>query len=1340
MADLQVTLALLLENEAEIGRAMAAAGGKAGQDFSQRLTEETRKALDELVSRADRAAREVGIRFSRQNLRFETVSGEVVPQQVLDRLGRLNRNFDEARVAAEAFAAATRRESQSATRSLNLLEAAVEGVAISLTSRLTDAAGTALSSVRGLVSGFLELDGELRLAAAAAGEQGGYERLGKIVDQVGIEAAGTTKQVAELATSLVRAGFTVSEVEGALPGVVKGAEATGTSFEQFGEIVGNTLRGFGLEVDQTARVVDVLTNTANSSNASISGLGYTFEYTAPIAKALGVSLEDVAAATGLMANAGIQGSVAGTGLRTGLQKLQQAAGGASPEVMGLARGQERLAAVMRKLGATVVDSSGKMLPLEQVLLRLKAGLEKLNQADQVQLANILFGDEAGSKFLAITNQSSAAISKMFADIRNSTGATNTARTAMAGMGLELQQLTGTLDSLRNNLGGVLAAGLRPLVGLANAFVGAVSGLPTPVKNTAGAIVGLAIAATGATVAVAALNAVVGQIGGWVAMRAAISGAAAVITGPLGAGTVILLGLAAAAGVLFGTFRETDRTTKTLVQTMVALGVGVAILRGLAVAQALWNAQLLRTTILQGIVSAFSLKGLATLALAAGAGALAYKLVGDAIQVTGEETQALTEKASKLKGELTDLQKQLAEEKRLNMNTDDTQRRIEILELRLRQIEDPLELKVDVEKAKAKVKELEEQVKKLPTEDRRKPLMQAQLESAQRYQKVLEQIDQRQATTGSPVVRELGNNMREIETRIAELFSKKMSLPFTAKLKREEIDKEIALLERQRDLRKLRLRIELDAESAKAQYDNLSATMFEDQALGIDTSEMQAQLRPLQLLMRQLGLERIQNEKDLAATLDQREAKEAAKVRTAQEQLAAAKAKLEVEQAAAALADRAAGLESNRLRLVQQVADAYANLASAQASLIQSGFEVERSRNSQRLALAEKELQFLRDRGAAAGPIQAAEERIAAIKRDGEAIDFRATQATIAATTQRFEIERRVLALKQAAQVLEQQGAVRAAEQGVLQAQQQLIKLRTDALDKGLTPEQKAAIAEQIKLQEKGVGLSREQVVAEQQRLQALGVLFGLEQQTQEAQQQTVANQQRAAAAAKGWEESLGKALAGLDQAAGGTNRLAGDLERFYGFVQAGSGPVVQIVDAVRGLPQPLGAALDATQSLADGFTQANAQAQKLLETAGRLAKAPSARWAGGDVSPGNAYQVNELGTEAFLSRSGALSLISAPAFGTWSPPSAGMVLPAGLTARLEALGAFDGGMAPQLARSIAPAAPVGSSSGTGRQVAALARLQRSIDRLEGTMRSYSPTVTVTLPGNAGLLHTLQSFR
>jgi hypothetical protein len=210
-------------------------------------------------------------------------------------------------------------------------------------------------------------------------------------------------------------------------------------------------------------------------------------------------------------------------------------------------------------------------------------------------------------------------------------------------------------------------------------------------------------------------------------------------------------------------------------------------------------------------------------------------------------------------------------------------------------------------------------------------------------------------------------------------------------------------------------------------------------------------------------------------------------------------------------------------------------------------------------------------------------------------------------------------------------------------------------------------------------------------------------------------------------------LAAVDKAAAGVDRLK---QVFVGTIQAGNGPVEQIYAAASGLPEPLRNATDAANGLADGFATANAQANVLLQTVSKLANAPAARWAGGGVDPGGRYQVNELGVESFLSRSGALSLIHAPAYGSWSPPSPGMVLPAGLTSRLDAMGAFGGGPAPLLA-GMAPAA---GSGGAASQVAALGRLQRSIDALEGTMRTYRPEVTVNLPGNAGLLHTLTSIR
>ena len=576
------------------------------------------------------------------------------------------------------------------------------------------------------------------------------------------------------------------------------------------------------------------------------------------------------------------------------------------------------------------------------------------------------------------------------------------------------------------------------------------------------------------------------------------------------------------------------------------------------------------------------------------------------------------------------------------------------------------------------------------------------------------------------------DLAEIKKRTEELLARKISLPVGAP-EQKDIDKALDIYQRQIDLRKAGIKVAINREEALRQLNSLQGDIAAALSKGADPSKLRGQLLPLQIQIRNLDIERDKINKDLTATLERQVTAGGKRVLTAKEQLEVAKGNLTVEQARAGLAEKEAAQYTARLRYVQQAADAYVNLANAQAALTQSGFDVERSRNSNRLSLAERELQFLRERGASTGAIQAAEQRIAAIKRDGEGIEYRAMQASIEATAKRFEMERKVLELKQAAQFLEQQGAIRAADRAVLQERQQLLELRSKLADPSTTPLQKASINEQIKLQGESIKASQSLAGIERERMQNLGMIFGLERQTQEAQQSTVANQQRAAAAGKGWEESLGGALAKVDLAAAGVDRLQKVL---VGTIQGGNGPVERIYAVSSELPKPLQNATDAAKRLGDGFAAANEQAEVLLQTVSRLARAPAARWAGGGVEPGTSYQVNELGTESFLSRSGALSLIHAPAYGSWSPPSAGMVLPAGLTARLGAMGAFTGGApAPALA-GMAPAAGGGAAS----QAAALGRLQRSIDALEATMRTHRPELTVNLPGNAGLLHTLQSLR
>lgn len=1170
----EVGVSFLLENEAEIARIIAQSGGKIGKDFSDKLSAEGKKAFDQLVSSAEKAAQEVGAKFSKTDLRFRNNLGQFLTPKELEALAAANKSFKEAVDGVNKFRNAVEGAARSSERSFNLIEAAVEGVAISLTSRLTDAITTSLGGVKNLVSGFLDLDGELRLAAAAAGETGGYERLGAIVDKVGIEAAGTTKEVAQLATALTRAGFTVKEIETALPGVVRGAEATGTSFASFGDIVGNTLRGFGLEVEETARVVDVLVNTANSSNASIEGLGYTFEYTAPIAKALGVSLEEVAAAAGLMANAGIQGSVAGTGLRTGLQKLQQAAGGASPEVLGLARGQERLSGIMRKLGADVVDANGKLLPMERVLISLKNSLSKLNQGDQVQLSTVLFGEEAGPKWLSILNQTDTAITKMFRDIGNSSGSADTARTAMSGMGLELRQLEGTLQSLGTQFGGIIAAGLRPFVALANTAAGAISGMPGPVKTTAGALLALTVAATAATVALAATRAVVAQIG--FSSLAAGAAAAGRSIMSMGAGTTVILGIAGALALVSPAFRETDRTTKQLLQTTIALGVGIAIFRGLyqglkliEVAQSgINNITKAYAVILSFVKGLNPGSALLALGIAAAAATGAYFALDNVIKVTGADTEELSSKANDLKEQIKGVQEEIANSKKLNLDTSEAQRKLDDLQAQLQKVETPLELKIDIQKIEAQIRDLEGKLSRLSADAPQRGPIEAELAARRSFLEVLKAADQ---GAGADRVKEMSKASQEIVKQTAafrdeidRLNKQKITLPANAAAQRNAIDERIAglqqILSRKTEREQLELvnreiqkKIQLTktelAETEKAQKlaGSSVSPVFGIANPNADVSpvrsqaDLQSKIKSLKREEQLLTQSLVTNQLALESSAKKQERTARGIVQTAKDRLEIAKAKLDTEQMSIESLDKQFGIETKRLSLVREIADAYSGLLNAQTALTQSKFDVLSSRNNREITEAETLLQSLKDREASASQIETVEQRIAYLKRQAQDIEYNAMSAAIEAAEKRFEMERKILELKQRSQIIEQQGAIRTAESNVLQQRQRLLDLEVKKEDPSVTPGQKAIISNQIDIQKQSIDLARQQVAAERQRANSLELIQSLERGTLDAQQQTAVNQQRAAAASKGFEFGLSDQLRKLDDSLSKNRQITYDL-------------------------------------------------------------------------------------------------------------------------------------------------------------------------------------------------------
>jgi TP901 family phage tail tape measure protein len=378
------------------------------------------------------------------------------------------------------------------------------------------AAGLAAAGIGRALQGITmqagKFDAELRKAAAIEGGAGSFGVLQKEIEKVAAAAAGTPTEVAMLATALSRAGFSAKETTEALGGIVRGAEATSITFAEMGSIAADNLRAFGLQTGETARVVDVLTQSANKSNQTVLDLGESLKYAAPIARNLGVPLEDLAATMGLLANNGIRGSDAGTALRTGLTRLQIAASGSNEELEGLTRGNVLLAKAMRSLGAEIIDTNGNLLPLDQVILSLRENIQGLSAGRRAEIAKALFGDEAGSKFLALLNSSESQIRTMFAAVRDSGGVAEKTQKQMQGFDYSVKVLGGNLQNVTNQIGGAIGFAFKPLIDVLNAAISASQNLPGPIKAIGSAAAAAGIFVLGLVAATTALKAGLAMMG------------------------------------------------------------------------------------------------------------------------------------------------------------------------------------------------------------------------------------------------------------------------------------------------------------------------------------------------------------------------------------------------------------------------------------------------------------------------------------------------------------------------------------------------------------------------------------------------------------------------------------------------------------------------------------------------------------------------------------------------------------------------------------------------------------------------------------------------------------
>lgn len=329
----------------------------------------------------------------------------------------------------------------------------------------------------------IDFDDTMRKVKATSGATGDeFNQLRIKALQMGRDTKFTASESAEAMNYMALAGWDTKDMLKGIGGVMDLAAASGEDLASVSDIVTDNLTAFGMKAKDSTHFADVLAQTSSKANTDVRGLGEAFKYAAPVAGALGYTIEDTSVAIGLMSNAGIKGEKAGTALRTMFTNLSKPTKAMKDE--------------MDKLGISITDSNGEMLPMRDVMDQLRTKMGGLSKDQQAAAASTIFGKEAMSGALAVINASDEDYKKLTKSIDGSNGASKRMANEMeGGIGGAMRKMKSAIESLAISLGDALAPMLykvaKWITSLANKF----SNLPTGVQKTI-AVVGLLAAAIG----------------------------------------------------------------------------------------------------------------------------------------------------------------------------------------------------------------------------------------------------------------------------------------------------------------------------------------------------------------------------------------------------------------------------------------------------------------------------------------------------------------------------------------------------------------------------------------------------------------------------------------------------------------------------------------------------------------------------------------------------------------------------------------------------------------------------------------------------------------------------
>ena len=316
-----------------------------------------------------------------------------------------------------------------------------------------------------------DFESSMSKVAAVSGASGKeLEDLTAKAREMGSKTKFSASEAAEAMNYMAMAGWKTEDMLSGIEGVMNLAAASGEDLATTSDIVTDALTAFGLSAQDSGHFADVLAAASSNANTNVSMMGETFKYAAPIAGALGFSVEDTAEAIGLMANAGIKGSQAGTSLRTIMTNLS-----GDVKICGQNIGEVMIA---------TTNADGSMRDLSDILADCRTAFSGLSESEKAAAAESLVGKNAMSGFLALMNAGEGDIAKLSGAINNCNGAAQSmADTMNDNLEGQLTILKSQLQELAISFGEILLPAVKSIVSFLQGFINVLNSMPDGMKQT-----------------------------------------------------------------------------------------------------------------------------------------------------------------------------------------------------------------------------------------------------------------------------------------------------------------------------------------------------------------------------------------------------------------------------------------------------------------------------------------------------------------------------------------------------------------------------------------------------------------------------------------------------------------------------------------------------------------------------------------------------------------------------------------------------------------------------------------------------------------------------------------